>query len=217
MKAGAAAVKKEAKKDEDCWRGFKPGDWCTSIDVRDFIVRNVTPYAGDEKFLAPAIEAHQGGLGQAAALLPGRAKERRACGRCKDAIDAAGAQGRLYRPRQRGHRRPADRPAVQAGDLPVRRPAHGRGRSEGRRLRSRSAGARGVHEISQIAQRRRVRRLYARDHEVPQVRHHHRPSRCLWPRPHHRRLPARRALRRRPPARGQARGARADRRHVADR
>jgi formate C-acetyltransferase len=52
MKAGAA-VKKEAK-DEGCWRGFKPGDWSTSINVRDFIVRNVTSYDGDEKFLAPA-------------------------------------------------------------------------------------------------------------------------------------------------------------------
>jgi formate C-acetyltransferase len=35
-----------------CWRGFRPGDWQTSINVRDFIVRNVKPYAGDEKFLA---------------------------------------------------------------------------------------------------------------------------------------------------------------------
>jgi formate C-acetyltransferase len=52
MKAGAA-VKKEAK-DEGCWRAFKSGDWSTSINVRDFIVRNVTPYDGDEKFLAPA-------------------------------------------------------------------------------------------------------------------------------------------------------------------
>jgi formate C-acetyltransferase len=52
MKAGAA-VKKEAK-DEGCWRGFKPGDWSTSVNVRDFIVRNVTPYDGDEKFLVPA-------------------------------------------------------------------------------------------------------------------------------------------------------------------
>src|ERR1700751_1348143 len=48
---GSTALKKEAK-DESCWRGFRPGDWYTSIDVRDFIVRNVTPYAGDEKFLA---------------------------------------------------------------------------------------------------------------------------------------------------------------------
>ncbi|HTM74735.1 MAG TPA: pyruvate formate lyase family protein, partial [Pseudolabrys sp.] len=53
MKAGAAAVKKETK-DEGCWRGFKPGDWSTSINLRDFIVRNVTSYDGDEKFLAPA-------------------------------------------------------------------------------------------------------------------------------------------------------------------
>ena len=52
MKAGAA-VKKEAK-DEGCWREFKPGDWSTSVNVRDFIVCNVTPYDGDEKFLAAA-------------------------------------------------------------------------------------------------------------------------------------------------------------------
>src|SRR5215510_12190604 len=52
MKASAAA-KKEAK-DEGCWRGFKTGDWSTSINVRDFIIRNATPYDGDEKFLAPA-------------------------------------------------------------------------------------------------------------------------------------------------------------------
>ena len=33
------------------WRGFRQGDWCHSIAVRDFIVRNVSPYAGDETFL----------------------------------------------------------------------------------------------------------------------------------------------------------------------
>src|SRR5262252_8202378 len=37
---------------ERCWRGFKPGSWCSSIDVRDFIICNVTPYEGDETFLA---------------------------------------------------------------------------------------------------------------------------------------------------------------------
>jgi formate C-acetyltransferase len=50
---GSAALKKEAK-DQDSWRGFRLGNWCTSIDVRDFIVRNVTPYAGDDRFLAGA-------------------------------------------------------------------------------------------------------------------------------------------------------------------
>ncbi len=42
----------EEQEEKDCWRGFKPGPWATAIDVRDFIVRNATPYTGDEKFLA---------------------------------------------------------------------------------------------------------------------------------------------------------------------
>jgi formate C-acetyltransferase len=55
MKGSAALAKEvETKGGEDPWRGFNPGDWRTSINVRDFIVRNVTPYTGDEKFLAPA-------------------------------------------------------------------------------------------------------------------------------------------------------------------
>ena len=55
MKSSAAIAKEvDTKGGEDSWRGFNPGDWRNSIDVRDFIVRNVTPYTGDEKFLAPA-------------------------------------------------------------------------------------------------------------------------------------------------------------------
>ena len=49
---GTAAISKAAK-DQRCWREFQPGDWRSRIDVRDFIVRNATPYAGDETFLAP--------------------------------------------------------------------------------------------------------------------------------------------------------------------
>src|SRR5262245_50193106 len=41
-----------SKKDELAWRDFKPGSWRDTVDVRDFITRNVTPYAGDEAFLA---------------------------------------------------------------------------------------------------------------------------------------------------------------------
>ena len=47
---GTAGLTKRLK-DERCWRGFHQGDWCNSIDVRDFIVRNATLYTGDEKFL----------------------------------------------------------------------------------------------------------------------------------------------------------------------
>jgi formate C-acetyltransferase len=48
----AILTKPKGQKDEHPWRGFQPGAWTTSIDVRDFIVRNATPYLGDEKFLA---------------------------------------------------------------------------------------------------------------------------------------------------------------------
>jgi formate C-acetyltransferase len=37
--------------EEHCWRGFEPGNWSTTIDVRDYIIRNVVFYAGDESFL----------------------------------------------------------------------------------------------------------------------------------------------------------------------
>jgi formate C-acetyltransferase len=48
---GTAGLPKSIK-DERCWRDFAPGRWRTTIDVRDFIVANVKPYAGDETFLA---------------------------------------------------------------------------------------------------------------------------------------------------------------------
>jgi formate C-acetyltransferase len=48
---GTAALSKNVK-DQQSWRGFNRGSWCATIDVRDFINRNVTPYTGDEKFLA---------------------------------------------------------------------------------------------------------------------------------------------------------------------
>ena len=48
---GTAALAKKTF-DQDPWRSFNPGDWQDSIDVRSFIVRNVTPYTGDENFLA---------------------------------------------------------------------------------------------------------------------------------------------------------------------
>ena len=38
------------------WEGFKQGNWQETIDVRDFIQRNYTPYTGDGSFLKPATE-----------------------------------------------------------------------------------------------------------------------------------------------------------------
>ncbi|PKM95410.1 MAG: formate C-acetyltransferase [Firmicutes bacterium HGW-Firmicutes-1] len=36
------------------WQEFKEGAWTSTIDVKDFILKNVTPYVGDESFLEGA-------------------------------------------------------------------------------------------------------------------------------------------------------------------
>ena len=38
----------------DPWRGFAPGAWRSEVNLRDFLVKNVTAYEGDGAFLAPA-------------------------------------------------------------------------------------------------------------------------------------------------------------------
>lgn len=40
------------RKSHEAWEGFAAGSWCESIDVRDFIMRNVTPYTGGPEFLS---------------------------------------------------------------------------------------------------------------------------------------------------------------------
>jgi len=44
----------------NAWRGFKGTDWQQSIAVREFIQQNVTPYEGDDSFLAPVTARTQG-------------------------------------------------------------------------------------------------------------------------------------------------------------
>lgn len=39
------------------WQGFTPGAWVREVDVRDFILKNYTPYEGDEEFLAGPTQA----------------------------------------------------------------------------------------------------------------------------------------------------------------
>ena len=39
------------------WAGFKGRKWTHSVDVRDFIQENYTPYEGDEAFLEGPTEA----------------------------------------------------------------------------------------------------------------------------------------------------------------
>ena len=33
------------------WENFQTGEWSTTVNVRDFIQKNYTPYEGDEDFL----------------------------------------------------------------------------------------------------------------------------------------------------------------------
>ncbi|AYK06921.1 formate C-acetyltransferase [Brevibacillus laterosporus] len=49
-----AIQEKDLQTFEHAWRGFKPGKWMKTIDTRDFIEENITPYHGDDKFLAGA-------------------------------------------------------------------------------------------------------------------------------------------------------------------
>ena len=38
----------------EAWKDFKKGNWCESIDVRDFIQKNYAPYSGNSGFLKKA-------------------------------------------------------------------------------------------------------------------------------------------------------------------
>ncbi|MGY5763778.1 pyruvate formate lyase family protein [Brachybacterium sp. DNPG3] len=54
--AAPAASEAPSAAPADAWAGFAPGPWQDAIDVRDFIQRNYTPYAGDASFLAGPTE-----------------------------------------------------------------------------------------------------------------------------------------------------------------
>ncbi|MCL2200263.1 MAG: formate C-acetyltransferase [Defluviitaleaceae bacterium] len=38
--------------EKTAWEGFTKGTWCDEVNLRDFIQKNITPYEGDEGFLA---------------------------------------------------------------------------------------------------------------------------------------------------------------------
>lgn len=42
----------ESNRNSSAWEGFVEGNWKKEIDIRDFIMKNVTSYNGDESFLA---------------------------------------------------------------------------------------------------------------------------------------------------------------------
>ena len=40
------------------WKGFTNGVWNKEVNVRDFILKNFTPYTGDESFLEGPTECN---------------------------------------------------------------------------------------------------------------------------------------------------------------
>ena len=62
----------------DQWAGFSGKNWKNSVDVRDFIQENYTPYDGDESFLEGPTEATD--------KLWGRLQELQKEERCKGAF-----------------------------------------------------------------------------------------------------------------------------------
>ena len=112
---------------EDAWEDFVPGAWSDSIDVRDFIQANYRPYEGDAAFLSEPTERTCGLWQQLSDLM---AQERATEGGVLDVDVSTPASITAHAPAisivTRSHSRPADRRAVQARDLPVRRLAHGR-------------------------------------------------------------------------------------------
>ena len=59
------------------WLGFASGLWTREINLRDFIQQNVTPYYGDDTFLAGTDQTHPGALGEAAGAFHRGTQERR--------------------------------------------------------------------------------------------------------------------------------------------
>jgi formate C-acetyltransferase len=143
---GTAELSKNLK-NERSWRDFRSGHWCSSIDVRDFIVCNVTPYDGDETFLAGASKRTMAVRDK---LQPYFQEERK---KGVLAVDAktpstllAHKAGYIDRDNEVVVGLQTDQPFKRA-IFPLWRVAHGRGRAPGSRNRSRPAGSRGLHEI----------------------------------------------------------------------
>ena len=176
---------------------FNPGSWCSTIDVRDFIVCNVTPYDGDEKFLVAPTQRTKAVWEK----LQPYFKEEQKTGVL--AVDAKTPSTLLAHKAGYIDRDNEVIVGLQT-DQPFKRAIFPYG---GLRMVEAGLKAAGfeadpqvhdsIHPLSQDPQRRGLRCLHARDHEMPQVRHHHRAAGCLWSRQDHRRLPPRRALRHR--------------------
>ena len=167
--------------------------------------RTIVPYDGDESFLARRHGAHQEDLGAAEGAVRRRAQEGRAR-RVADSQFDHRPRARLHRPENEIIVGLQTEAPLRASHHAQRRPPHGRHGAEDLRVRAGPACRRDLHEVSQDAQRGRLRRLHAGRAGVPQFARPHRAAGRLRPRADHRRLPTRAALRRGPADRPQGGG-----------
>ncbi len=201
---------------QSAWKGFRTGLWQKEINVRDFIQQNYTPYDGDEQFLAPATPRTLAGLGHAQGAVRRGAQEGRARRVADPELDHRARARAISTTRTRSSsacrpRRRCKRAIMPNGGLRMvvnALKAFGYEPDPQRR--------RDVQQVPQDAQRGGVRRLHRGHPALPQLAHPDRSARRLRPRPHHRRLPPRRALRRRSADRAQAGGEGAPGRRALD-
>ena len=181
---------------------FLPGVWQDRINLRDFIQHNYTPYEGDGSFLAGPTERTTA-LWQK--LLPLLAEERE-----KGVLDVSQVPSSILAHAPGYIDKDNEIIVGLQTEAPLKRAIMPFGGWRVVEAGLKAYGytpdpllSRDLHQVPQDPQRRRVRRLHTGDPAGPLLAHRHRPARCLWARPHHRRLPPGGALRRRLPDQGQ--------------
>ena len=185
----------------NAWNNFNGGNWENEINVRDFIQKNYTPYDGDGSFSGSgSTAAHDCDCARSSTHLLAEEREKggvrnRSTPRPLSLSPAFGPG--LSRQGQRGYRRPADRRAAQACLQPVWRHAYGAltpAKQYGYEVSPKIEEEFKYHKTHNDG----VFSAYTKDVRDSAPRgSDHRPAGCLRPRPHHRRLPPRGAVRRR--------------------
>ena len=204
-KMAATAPKKDTPDNAAPWNEFHSGLWQSEINVRDFIQQNYTPYDGDESFLAAATERTQKIWKKLEALF---VEERK-----KSVLDVSQIPSSITAHKPGYIDRDNEVIVGLQTDAPLKRAIMPNGgfRLVANALKTygydgRSTGRGGLHEVSQDAQRCRLRRIHGGHPPLSQFAHPDRSSRRLRPWTHHRRLPSRTAVRRGPADPAQAGG-----------
>ena len=200
----ATVLKRANEQSATAWRGFAPGTWQSRVNVREFIQRNYMPYEGDGKFLQGATERTRG-LWQK--LQPLLAQERD-----KGILDVSQVPSAILAHAPGYIDKDHEIIVGLQTDAPLKRAIMPFGgwrvvaaSLEGVRLQAgRSRSARSSPNIARRTTTACSTPTRPTSAPAALVGHHHRPAGRLRPRPHHRRLSPRRALRRRLPDRRQA-------------